>query len=366
MSDSNEVEGVADNAFALTDEAIMDMSAEQYEAHMGGEVQEAPEEGEEVEEVEEEVAEPQEELPEEVAEVPADDDNADESDEEESDDSEDEAPETNEAQAQLDKLFTPFAANGKEMKVNNIEEAVTLMQRGANYNKKMAQLKPGIKVLKMLENNGLMDENKLNYLIDLDKKNPDAIAKFIKESGVDPLEFDMEKDVEYAPENHSPSDKSIALDTILDSIRDTPTYQATMELVGSKWDETSKSALVAEPKLIAGINTQMANGMYEKISAEMERERAFGRLDGVSDLDAYMKTGQVLFERGDFGTVEKQPQAQAQAPDSVAPKDTKRKANKRAASPTRSSKAVKNPLENVSPWDLSDEEFTKLTENQLY
>ena len=38
---------------------------------------------------------------------------------------------------QLKALFSPFKANGREMQVSSVEDIRTLMQMGANYNKKM-------------------------------------------------------------------------------------------------------------------------------------------------------------------------------------------------------------------------------------
>ena len=99
--------------------------------------------------------------------------------------------------AEYEKLIAPFRANGKDMQISNVDDAITLMQQGANYNKKMAGLKPNLKLMKMLENNELLDESKLAFLIDLNKKNPEAVQKFIKDSGLDPLEIDTEGNAEY-------------------------------------------------------------------------------------------------------------------------------------------------------------------------
>lgn len=68
------------------------------------------------------------------------------------------------------RILAPFKANGKEVEVKSVDDAITLMQMGANYQKKMAALKPNLKILKILENNGLLDEGKLSFLIDLDKR----------------------------------------------------------------------------------------------------------------------------------------------------------------------------------------------------
>ena len=72
-----------------------------------------------------------------------------ESDEQESEESttEENTEETQESENKtetpeqlLAKLFAPFKANGKDIKVDSVEEAIALMQMGANYSKKMAGL----------------------------------------------------------------------------------------------------------------------------------------------------------------------------------------------------------------------------------
>ena len=141
-------------------------------------VEEAPvvQEQEEQQEQETPVAEVQEEKKEEVVETPQID-----------------------YKAEYERLTQPFKANGKEIKVNSVEDAVELMQMGANYSKKMAALKPHLKLIKMLDKHGLMDESKLSYLIDLNGKNPEAIAKLVKDSGLDPMEMDENKADDYKP-----------------------------------------------------------------------------------------------------------------------------------------------------------------------
>src|SRR5690606_21653948 len=63
-------------------------------------------------------------------------------------------------------IMKPFKANGREIKLNSPEEVITLMQKGANYTKKMQALQPHLKIVRMLENNQLLDEGKLSQLID--------------------------------------------------------------------------------------------------------------------------------------------------------------------------------------------------------
>jgi hypothetical protein len=265
----------------------------------------------------------------------------------------------------VDKLFAPFKANGKEMAVDNVDDAVALMQMGANYNKKMAALKPNLKLLKLLENNNLLSEEKLSFLIDLDKKNPAAISKLLKDSGIDPLDVDVEKANEYAPKPYTVDEREIELDTVLEEIQDTPVYAKTVNVVSNKWDAASKQVVANNPQLLKVINDHMASGVYDLINSEIERERMFGRLNGLSDIEAYRQVGDSIQARNGFAHLFKQ-QAPVEPVPVKEPVPTPAPAHepdlrdkKRAASsPKPAAPVAKQP--EFNPLALSDEEFAKL------
>ncbi|GEK52353.1 hypothetical protein [Vreelandella venusta] len=271
--------------------------------------------------------------------------------------------------AEYDKIFAPFNANGKEIRVDNADDAIRLMQMGANYAKKMSALKPNLKMLKMLENNQLLSEEKLNFYIDLEKKNPEAIKKFIKDSGVDPLDLDLDGKNEYTPGNHAVDDRAVDLDLVLDEIKDSPSYSKTLGIVSSKWDSASKQTIYEQPELLKVINSHVDNGVYDLISAEIERERMLGRLTNVSDLDAYRQVGDTIQARGGFNHLFKDsaPAEQAKpqtvvkkAAPKAAAKNQKLNEQRRAASPTTRSSTSNGPSADFNPLALSDEEFEKL------
>ena len=265
-----------------------------------------------------------------------------------------------------EQIIKPFKANGKDIQVNSVEDAVSLMQMGANYQKKMSGLKPSLKILKLLENNNLLDESKLNFLIDLDNKNPEAITKLIKESGIDPFELDTEKANEYRPTNRSVDDRAIALDTVLEEMQDSPTYTRTLDIVSKQWDGSSKQTIAAQPQLLKVINDHMASGIYDIISTEVERERMFGRLDGLSNIDAYRKIGDAIQARGGFNHIGNPTPNQ---PVIVTPKpkadDTQLKEKRRAASSTPIAAKATGKSE-FNPLSMSDAEFSKMSASQFY
>lgn len=268
-------------------------------------------------------------------------------------------------EAEYKRLLAPFKANGREISVNSVDDALSLMQMGANYNKKMAGLKPNLKLMKMLENNGLLSEEKIGWLIDLDKKSPEAINKLVKESGINPMDLDAEKAGEYKPKIHTVDDREMELDTVLDDIQSTPTYNRTLAIVSKEWDGASKQVIAQQPQLLKLINDHVERGIYDVISKEVENGRVLGRLNGLSDIEAYRQVGDAIQARGGFNHLGSSQGKPATAPVVVQPKpkkveDDKLNEKRRAASsstPVVSSSGAKD----YNPLSLSDEEFNKLS-----
>ena len=261
--------------------------------------------------------------------------------------------------AKYEEILAPFKANNKEIQVSSIEDVRQLMQMGANYNKKMSGLKPHLKIIRQLENNGLLDETKLNYLIDLDKKDPGAITKLIKDSGIDPLNVDTEAESDYQPKAYNVNDKEVELSEILDDLKDTSSYAETIDVISNKWDESSKRVILDEPVIIRTINDHMASGIYDEIASVLEREKMLGHLNGLSDLEAYKQIGDRMHDNGEF----KSQQIAAAAPTQAKPvskiDSAKTKKRKLAASGSRSAPGKKKASD-FDPLALSDAEFEKL------
>lgn len=265
-------------------------------------------------------------------------------------------------------LMAPFKANGREIQPKSIDDVKSLMQMGANYNKKMQAMKPSMKILKMLENNGLLDESKLSYLIDLDKKNPEAIAKLVKDSGVDPLDIDDDKAKGYKSGNYSVDDGQIELDTVMSEIEDTPSFNRTIQIVGKDWDEKSRNTIANAPVILKWINSQVESGVYDIINKEIESERAMGRLTGLSNLDAYKQVGDAINARGGFDHLvptgskgqQDQPVQKIVEPNLKKAEEDKLKDKRRAASASRPGTNPNKPTNEYNPLAMSDEEFMKL------
>ena len=276
--------------------------------------------------------------------------------------------------AEYERLLAPFKANGRDIKVNSVDEAVTLMQMGANYNKKMAALKPNLKLMKLLEKADLLSEEKISFLIDLNRKDPAAINRLVSDSGIDPMDLSAEKASAYKQSTYTVDDREIELDTVLDDIQGTPSYTRTLEIVSTKWDAASKSVIAGSPAVLKVINDHVSSGIYDRIQKEIDNERMFGRLIGVSDIEAYRQVGDRLHAAGAFnslaqGSSQKQQQTPPAAKVVVQPKPKQEdvsalKDKKRAASSTKSA-ASSAASQDFNPLAMSDEEFSKHVNKQF-
>ena len=302
-----------------------------------------------------------------------DDDNEDEDADEDEDDTKLTNKEALDYEAIGKQLMGEFKANGRMIQPKTAEDAIQLMQMGANYHKKMIGLKPSLKVLKLLEKNGLMDPEKLNYLIDLHQNNPEAITQLLKNSDIDPMEIDLDAENNYTPQKRSVDDAELLLDQTLESISDSPEYQRTLTVLGDDWDNASRQIIADSPAIIATINAHMESGIFDQVAEHVAYERSLGKLQGVNDFEAYQQTGDYMDKNKLFTPVE-QPGAalgealQNQQDPNQRPNndqlDAKRKTRKQAASPSRQGNVKKGSNnENYSPLEMSDEEFIKL--NQL-
>lgn len=267
------------------------------------------------------------------------------------------------ADKQLADLFAPFQANGREMKVDSIEEARQLMQMGANYNKKMSALKPNLKYMRMLENNKLLNEDTLSFLIDVHNKEPKAIAKLIKDSNIDPMDIDVEEGVSYKPnKSHAVSDSQVELDEVIDELKDSTGFDRTLDTVTTVWDKKSQAIVAENPGLLRVINDHIQSGVYDQVFGLVEKERAFGRLSGMSDIEAYRHVSELLARQANTQEPAQEPvQAKSPSDTNTSPKsDPALNKKKRAAAAPKSKPAKKAaPLKDFNPLGMSDAEFEK-------
>lgn len=267
-------------------------------------------------------------------------------------------------------IMAPFKANGKMIELKTPAEALQLLQMGANYTAKMQALAPHRKVLLMLENNGLLDEGKLSYLIDLDKKNPEAIKKLIKDAGVDPHEIDTTVEPAYREGNHRVTDEEATFRTTLDDMKSNPTGLITLQAINTDWDQASKELLWKSPEVLGIIHEQRESGIYDRIVTEMNRQKTLGRIAaGTPFLQSYKTVGDQMVQANAFADLPAHKPAVQATPVAVAttvaaPKSTVTN-NDQASAASQTRTTPKSAKEFINPLAMPDDEFLKQMKNRV-
>lgn len=275
-------------------------------------------------------------------------------------------------------MTAPFKANGKTIQMHTPDEVLQLMRMGANYTQKMQTLAPQRKILMMLENNGLLDESRLSYLIDLDKKNPEAVKKLIKDSGIDPLTIDTTVEPAYRAGSHGISDDEFGFRNVLDELTSTEEGKKTVQRINTDWDQASKELLWKDPAVMTTIHQQVENGIYELISTEVDRQKTLGAIaPTVPFIHAYKAVGDVMQRQGAFNAIAataKQPPtsstqlAQVKQPLAVKAATPKPQVtNSSQAAAASQQRATPKPAAGtpINPLAMSDEDFLKQMKNRV-
>lgn len=272
--------------------------------------------------------------------------------------------------AAYEKIMAPFKAAGKTVELQSPDEVIQLMQMGAHYTKKMQALQPNLKLLRMLENNELLDEGKLSYLIDISRKDPAAIQKLIREAGIDPMDIDTSVEPAYKPGDHRVSDNDMAFQATLEEVTSDPAGKEMIVSIHKTWDKASKDALWEDPKIMSALAEQKSLGIYDTISTEIERRKTLGQLRDEPFLRAYETVGKELQAQGRLTPQPTTDPKPGVSPGQTAPAsrvvETRPAARKtvsnseraKAASPTKATPR-KGPAADFNPLALSDEDFEK-------
>lgn len=367
------------STFAQTEEVEEQEEEEQPNPTDEEQEQEEVQEEQSTQPAEEEPQEDQEQSPsedEQVAAEPTKDDEVvndnKETDVKEDEEKVEEQPDTEETtvdyKAFYDFLTKPFKANGKEIQVSNPQDMITLMQQGANYSKRMAGLKPSLGYLKLLETHDLLNEEKLGFLIDLNNKKPEAIAKLVKDSNIDLYSFNTDAANGYEPKAQVEpySDFNATVSEL--SAEQNDTFSKVMKMVTDS-DAQSQQVIYNNPQVLRVMNEQAANGLFEKITNAIDYERMMGRMVNVPFLQAYQEMEAIFLNKANPQQPSQQPPQQQQF---TAPRPKATKAvtpnpvteNKRKATTPSNSKPVVQP--EYDPLKLSDDEIMKLMGQEQY
>lgn len=258
-----------------------------------------------------------------------------------------------------------FNASGKEFQVTDAKDVVALMQKGIDYNVKMATLKPSLKMVKALEANGITQED-LGVLIDLHQRKPEAIARIVKDADIDLYSVDEEKVNSYTPTHAAISDADYAFNEVADSLSHRPKFQEVINFIGSSAVQDQEH-VYQNPELLAMLTSQAESGLFDQIMTRVMQERAVGRLQGMTNLQAYDAIGRTMF--GGEPTPQQQPVTQPVVNQVAQPAPVPQVQTQRAPNPARNAAAAPSTQKaghkqsSLTPhdiWSMSDEEFAKI------
>lgn len=360
-------EDLGEAAVANEAASIPDDQLDAYIASLVGDDEVVEDESSDAEEVESDGEEPAEE----VESTESVDEDSDDSEDSASEEDEEPAEETEEEESPevpegLERVLAPFKANGKMIQVDNVDDAISLMQMGANYSEKMHSLKPHLKTIRMLEQQGAMDESILHTLLDAKNGNAEAIRKLIVDAKIDPtdlLDIDPDNPVDYNPKDYAISDTQYEFQNVLKDLESSEHYTPTLDVVSS-WDERSRAKMYEDPSILQGLHAVIAGDHFEKIQTHLSTLRTLGKVPaGMTDVDAFGMAAQMLDERGELGAAPQQTQQKRIQPK----RDEKIIERKRAAAPAKGRKAVpKAKGTNLDFAKMTDEEFSKAYDAGLF
>jgi hypothetical protein len=260
----------------------------------------------------------------------------------------------------VERIFGTIRANGRDMQVKNVDEAIRLIQMGANYSQKRAADKKNLSYVKVLEQHGMLDHEKLSFAVDLLAGKPEAIGKLLKDSKIDIHELDDDKVAAYRSESRAPSEATMAIEEVVSDLEGNEHFG---RLVGEmkNWDTQSQALLGQHPQSLAQLTEQVESGVYDKVMDEVNRQQVLGNFKGVPLMQVYNQIGQEMAAAGAFNApAPKGPVTKLVTPGkkpSAAPKADEER--RRAAAPSKGVTTATEEAKDPKFLAMSDEDFMK-------
>ena len=259
-----------------------------------------------------------------------------------------------------ERVFGTFRANGRDMQVKSVDEAIRLMQMGANYSQKRAADKKNLGYVRVLEQNGMLDHEKLSFAVDLLAGKPEAIGKLLKDSNIDVHDLDEAKVAAYRSVSRAPSAATMAIEEVVSDLQDNKHFD---RLVGEmkNWDEQSQALLGQHPQSLAQLTEQVESGIYDKVMDEVNRQQVLGNYVGVPLMQVYNQIGQEMSAAGAFNKpAPKGPVTKLVTPGKKAsPANPADEERRRAAAPSKGVTTASEEVKDPKFLSMSDEDFMK-------
>ena len=173
------------------------------------------------------------------------------------------------------------------------------MAPAATKRGKMSKMAFAERIIETLRENDLLSEEKINELVDISKKNPEAIAALVQSAGLEPHQLLPSGDAPtYTPGNHVLPEAQLQFRTSVENIREQGGTEF-LTHVAQDWDVTSRAEVYKDPNALTMIYGHKQSGLYDKISSEVERRKLFDpSLATTPFINAYLAVGNDMHEKG--------------------------------------------------------------------
>ena len=202
--------------------------------------------------------------------------------------------------AEYEKIIgKPIKAGGKEIVITSVDEAIKLAQMGVGFHGKMSKMAFAERIIETLRENDLLSEAKINELVDISKKNPEAIAALVQSAGLEPHQLIPSGDAHpYTPGDHVLPEAQLQFRTSVENIREQGGTEF-LTHVAQDWDVTSRAEVYKDPTALTMMYGHKQSGLYDKISSEVERRKLFDPLIATTPfINAYLAVGNEMHEKG--------------------------------------------------------------------
>lgn len=263
-------------------------------------------------------------------------------------------------------LTAPLKAAGHEFTLDDPNQIRELVSKGLDYTRKMQQISHLRGIGEILREHDMLDPVKLAYAVDLANHKPEAIARLIKESGVDTFELgdDVADSYQATPANIEGKAKEVSVREIVEQYKDDENFNSVFN-EARQWDNESQVTLVNNPEVLHLLAAHANNGVYKQVMAKVIQERA---ITGTTEpiLQHYNRVGQAMFAAENDGGIAQAPQKQAPAKAErvvIKRKSVDEATRRKALAPTASTKTKSKSLKITSPADIysmSEDEFKNL------
>lgn len=187
-----------------------------------------------------------------------------------------------------------FRANHQDVQVQNPDDIRKLMQFGMNYHKKMGELAPHRKILKSLEQNGLLEADKINFAIDLLKGDKAAVAKFLKDQSIDTYDLPDLEETPYQTKDYMPSTERVIFDEKTQELQQSEAGMKVLNYIKGL-DQDSFFDVYSNPVILDNLQRHAEIGLMNDTLAVLEKEYALGNVPaGIKPIDAYAHVAEQL------------------------------------------------------------------------